>query len=607
MTSMHQQSGFVAGDCWIFILAECVQFSTRIDSPLYLDVRLRRPGLFFSRSYERVTQCKLADVSNRVDFNSEFRIPSSLAPAGRSWRRQVVEIQIKRVNAKKRMRDSISKWNIDAVNIDDPTANFARHLRGNAEEFGAIDLSFRLAIYQCAAEPPDPFFGFVAPAIQPSLEAIDGSSSSAGIVRSEDLATIFTDRPAARPLAARLSDLTRPVRPGEPPAPPCARRTTMGPAVAAVRAGSRLRERAQVHPQSSELERFAALSLGPSPVFTADRHARVAPLAGEQRLLDARFEAARRRHLELAADMAVGHCTDPFVVAVADAFVARNSDASDDLMPPILCYGLFSFPTITEQHLLDLCTPLFEALAMALLMPLPSNHLFAFLATALNFGQRLSDHASLYTAVHGPVLVKLAPFITEMLKQLAHLLASRIIGSITNDGFDFADEKAMMVVVQHTNHFLGSCKAYGLPMQIVQVIVVHACARCDAVIFNLIIEHANAFTEEKLTQALQQIRSLQQQLNCLAENFNAAFPTLIAFITDAMLLFTDMPVITKRTPLIRAIVERCRPAVTLPEGITVDDISPPIATLSSLAVLEPAFPFTFTFEWLYLEAGHIHF
>jgi hypothetical protein len=329
---------------------------------------------------------------------------------------------------------------------------------------------------------------------------------------------------------------------------------------------------------------------------------RVASLSGERRLLRARFDAARRRHLEIAGVMALGHCATAFVLAVANAFVTRDRDASDDLMRPILQYRLFSFPTISEQDMADLCSPLFEAMAIAIESVLSNANLFAILATALNFGQQLSDHASLYTAVHGGVLTRLATFITEMLTQLANRLPAPIIASVTSDGFVFADTIAMADIVRHTGNFLGSCKAYGMPLQIVQAIVVHACAVCDAAIFNLIIETADEFTEEKLTQALQQIRSLQQQLNCLAENFNTAFPTLIEFITDAHLALAGTPPIAKRTPLMRAIVERCRPAVALPDGLTVDDICPPIAS-HALTVPKPKFQFAFTFEWLYLEAG----
>jgi hypothetical protein len=371
--------------------------------------------------------------------------------------------------------------------------------------------------------------------------------------------------------------------------------------------------KAQVRPQSSELERFAAPSADPTPtcaqpiaLLQGSRKGTMTSLTGEQRQLRARFDALRRRHLEVAAEMAVGHCTNAFVREVADAFLARDHDASDKLMRPILSHALFSFP-ITEQHLAELCGPLFDAIAMSLSATLENDSLFAILATVSNFGQQLSDHASLYTSVHGAVLTRLAAFITDMLKQLAARLASPIIASIQSDGFVFADSEAMVVVVQHTSNFLSSCKAYNMPLQIVQAIVVETCAECDALIFNLIIETADVFTEEKLTQALQQIRSLQQQLNCLAENFNAAFPNLIEFITDAHLVLTDMPIITKRTPLMRAIVERCRPAVTLPAGLTIDDISPPIPSRASLAIPKPVFKFAFTFEWLYLEAGRVDY
>jgi hypothetical protein len=271
-------------------------------------------------------------------------------------------------------------------------------------------------------------------------------------------------------------------------------------------------------------------------------------------------------------------------------------------MRPFLAHNLFGFP-ITEGHLLDICEPLFNTLSLVLMTKQENESLFAILATMLNFGQQLSDHASLFTSVHSPVLARLATFITDALKQLADRLDAPIIASFESGSFSFADEGAMEAVVTHTKTFLNSCKGYGLLEQIVQVIVVNTCTHCDAFIFNLIVVTADEFTDEKLSMALQHIRELQKQLNCLSKNFNGAFPNLIELITDAELVLSGVTTLTKRTMLMRSIVERCQPKVVLPPGVTIDDVGPPAPSWDALRVEIPKFQFEFTFEWLYLEAG----
>jgi hypothetical protein len=325
-------------------------------------------------------------------------------------------------------------------------------------------------------------------------------------------------------------------------------------------------------------------------------------LSSEQSSFKARFDQARKRHVEIAGDMAVGHCATEFAAAVVYAFLGCDRDTSDELMRPLLAHNIFAFP-IKEKHLLDICEPLFEALGLVLMTKLENERLFAILATMLNFGQQLSDHASLFTSVHTPVLSKLSTFITDALKQLADRLDAPIIASFESGSFSFADEDAMGVVLTHTQTFLSSCKAYGLLEQIVQAIVVNTCIHCDAFIFNLIVVTADEFTDEKLSMALQHVRELQKQLNCLSQNFNAAFSHLLELITDAELVLSGVPIIPKKTMLMRAIIERCQPPVTLPTGVTLDDIGPPAPSWDALRVPIPTFQFAFTFEWLYLEAG----
>jgi hypothetical protein len=228
---------------------------------------------------------------------------------------------------------------------------------------------------------------------------------------------------------------------------------------------------------------------------------------------------------------------------------------------------------------------------------------FAILATVLNFGQHLSDAASLYTSAHGPVLDRLAKFVTSVMEWLSSFLFAQIAGSVLQDGFIFADEEATSVVVAQTRAAVENCAAFRLPEQLVQVIVVETCKQCDARIFNVIIEASDIFTNEKITQMLHNIRMLQGAFNCVSRNFQIAFPCLLDMILKAQALWSAVGRIP-RTALMRSIIERCVPEIKLPAGMTLDDIGEK-SPRHELKVDEPSFGFAFTFEWLWLQyPGH---
>jgi hypothetical protein len=185
------------------------------------------------------------------------------------------------------------------------------------------------------------------------------------------------------------------------------------------------------------------------------------------------------------------------------------------------------------------------------------------------------------------------------------LLSQRLFASITSsvqqDGFIFADEVALSSIVAETRKFLDNCAAYHLCAEIVQAIVVETCKACDARIFNIIIEASDVFTTEKMTQALRNVRMLQDAFNCVSRNFDDAFACLAGLITQTQALWAGERRIA-RTPLMRAIIERCQPPIVLRDGLTLDEIGE-AKQRSELRVEEPEFGFVFRFEWLWLQGG----
>jgi hypothetical protein len=229
------------------------------------------------------------------------------------------------------------------------------------------------------------------------------------------------------------------------------------------------------------------------------------------------------------------------------------------------------------------------------------DSLFAMLATLLHFGQRMSNVASLYTSAHGRVLAILSVHVTSVMEVLSQNLFASIASTVQHKGFVFADEDRMTAVVAQTRGFMRNCTAYSLLEDIAQVIVVQTCKGCDEKIFNVILETSSEFTDQKVTQILHSIRRPQSAFNCFSRNFGVAFPNLIDLITTSKQLWSGMQHITKRTKLLRTIVERCRPAIVLPEGVAIDDIGQHCNCTCELYVADPKFSFVFSFEWLWLR------
>jgi hypothetical protein len=221
------------------------------------------------------------------------------------------------------------------------------------------------------------------------------------------------------------------------------------------------------------------------------------------------------------------------------------------------------------------------------------NSLFAILATALNFGLHLA-RGSAPSAIFG----HLCPFITSAIELLSQNLVAAIGSSISQDGFEFADEFSLEMVRSTTAAFLENSRTFHIPEQIVQVIIVETCAYCDVLLFNVIIDTATEFTDNKMTALLQKVRRVQQLFNCLPTNFEAAFPVLIEFISQTKGLWAGDVIV--KSDRMRSIIERC-PGLQLPADLTLDEIGSRVESTSLLKLPPRVNSFTFSYEWLYTQ------
>jgi hypothetical protein len=313
---------------------------------------------------------------------------------------------------------------------------------------------------------------------------------------------------------------------------------------------------------------------------------------------------------KLVARFAVSQCSMLFAqTVILELITGRPSasselanDSSEKLMAPIEAFGLLRLSALTTEMLENLCTPLFKALSCTLDKPHEIGGLFGILGTVLNFGLRLSDAAQIWTAAHLPILQKLCPFVTQIIDLLWKNMQAAIGASVSQDGFDFADDVALAGVSSLTQSFLQYSKAFNIPDHIAQVIVVETCASCDVLLFNVIITTAMTFTDEKVTSLLQKVRRIQNLFKCLPTNFDAAFPHLLGFITLTKSFWAGVHEIRERTVLVRSIIERCDPPIQLPTGTTLDSIGEHVDNRSTLKLPSHKMTFEFSYEWLYTNA-----
>ena len=320
------------------------------------------------------------------------------------------------------------------------------------------------------------------------------------------------------------------------------------------------------------------------------------------------FDVLYRQNQDDLADLVTYQCMIHFVTAVMNALVAPENtkkDRSSILMEPIKAFRIFEIPGLTTNHVNYLCEPLLKGLQQTLTRTHTIPSLFAILATALNFGQQLSDVATVYTSAHGSVLASLEPYVTSIVHLATQTLVASIAPSICNDGFQFADDEAMENIREETHLFLECARGLKLPEQLVQVVIVETCAYFDALLFNVIIDTCEEITDDKMVFLLQRIRKIQSLFDCLPNNFQAAFPHLLDLIarTQALRCIGDALPQTARGDLARSIIERSSPPILLPDGLCLDDVGNHLKSRISLRVPLPQVSFKFTFEWLYTQTA----
>ena len=645
------------------LFMEHLELTEDLDNPLFLTVlRIKSHKGVSHKLFKGTTAYEVADANKSVHFESEFGIKCKREKKGNRYGKKYINVKLHAVNAHKGQKEVIGKWRFDAANLPRPDSPEVRESEIQCiSGYGKATLFFRCVAVPAAAYPSGPpknFFAFItSKAREPQVMEIVNPSTMSGTTDVDDetgTETVCVVRTSAVPdkpsdsfttMGESLSQFRAPVptqktrphgrlRIAEPKGEP---KPESGKLRQSLPIG--FKEPPSGSLQSNSTEKFMKqktqdkAKAGRSMKLDAflAQHGGKKGLAGSHssfnnssdgdgqeneddtvlesvKRVTREFDALDKVNQRSVADLAAYQCMVYFGAAVVKTFIAPDNaakDMSDILMEPITAFSILSLTGLREDHLEYLAEPFFKGLEYTLRQTHPIGSLFGVLATALNFGQKLSDAATLYTSAHAVVLSKLEPYVTNIVEVATQTLVAAIAPSICHDGFQFADDEAMQKIEEETQMFWNYAKGLKLPEQLVQVIVVETCAYFDALLFNVIIDTAEEFTEKKIVFLLQRIRKIQTMFQCLPSNFQAAFPRLLDFITRTQELWCleDTVPDSRRSDLTRSVIERCKPRIVLPMGVTLDDVGKHLDSRESLKVPLPKVSFKFNFEWLYTQTA----
>ena len=632
-------------EVYFMLLTEHIELTEELDNPLFLTVlRIKSRKGVSHKMFQATTSYKIADANKSVHYDNEFAIKCRLRKKGDRYGKKYITVKLHAVNARKGHKEVIGKWKFDAANLERPDSPEVRESEITCTPgYGKATLFFRCLTVPASSHPDGPprnFFQFITSkaSVPEHLDIINPTTITATVDPDDETAETEVCVVRTRVLPEKPSDSfgghgesLASFRAPPPPPKPKSRKPKIAEPELKPKPDTLNRERRSLpvgatvqvpaepkRDTQMKLEKFLAQQKKKAPTGsrgsfnnTSDEE----PGENEDdtvlatvKKVTREFDTLDKVNQRAVADLATYQCAYYFGAAVVRTFVSPDNaakDMSDDLMVPINAFSIVSLAGLREDHLDYLCEPFFKGLEYTLKHTHSVDTLFGVLATALNFGQKLSDAATLYTSAHAVVLSKLEPYVTSIVEVATQTLVAAIAPSICQDGFQFADDEAMQKIEDETRLFLNYAKGLKLPEQLVQVIVVETCAYFDALLFNVIIDTAEEFNQKKIQFLLQRIRKIQTIFQCLPNNFQAAFPHLLQLITKVQELWCLENIISEAqySDLTRSIIERCRPRVVLPEGVTLDHIGKHLESRESLKVPLPKVCFKFNFEWLYTQTA----
>jgi hypothetical protein len=239
--------------------------------------------------------------------------------------------------------------------------------------------------------------------------------------------------------------------------------------------------------------------------------------------------------------------------------------------------------------------PLRKAIAFVLDLSHPVSELFALLTTLLKFGVKFSMCAFLYTNVH----LDFVRLLEVDIGRICGLLAQNLTASVVQWG-RLADHDAEQIagLRAEARHFLAVGRELGVPDPVIEALIIECCRLTDAMLFNALIVSDEIFTIKGARELAKKIRAVQEIFQCMSQNFRMAFDALLNLIGIVELYLGGVEVnrIGEPSPLVRDVVDRCRPVVVLPANVSWRAIGPKPTNRDQLRVEHTEFKFEF--QWL---------
>jgi hypothetical protein len=314
-----------------------------------------------------------------------------------------------------------------------------------------------------------------------------------------------------------------------------------------------------------------------------------------------------RRHLlrvvtdlrQTLSQIVFDQCSVDFTKAVISAFYQHNiaCDVSDLLVRPIRDYQLFAISDLTADTITSFLSPLVTAIVRAIDNVHPIAEVFAILSSVLHFGLKMSSEAVLYTTLH---FASLRTF-EDLIDRICLILRGSLVAMVAQSGVSqLGDQENFKNLRTDTCRFLAVARELGIPEPLLEMLVVDCCRTVDTLLFNAIVEGDDIFDVKMVSDFTKRIRDIQDVFQCISDHFVMAFDSLLQMIGIAELFLggVELNRIGEPNPLVRLIVERCRPKIVLPFPLTLDRLGPKVAEGSELRIDLSDQGFKFTFEWL---------
>ena len=657
---------FESLSCWCIIFVEKVQFVNQIPYPIFLRIsRVKHYGPITKKTKNFESDFSVTDSNHVAQFDCEFSIPITIFQKDGVVNPKILDVEIVASSGKK-SNDVISMMRMDVANLKDPRSK-ERQISKFDSKYGTAEMTFRLVVIPCSEMEEKPFcyFGFISlRSVQPVVEDValtvsefsevedlappdeEGVADGKGglIVFENSTHDVNIERNAGEMQERPKNGLTlamfmknvngnenqkkkeRKEREERQRAEAEANGTSAKPKKASNSLKDLIRRSKQhSYPsieQSKETDTTPTTNVEtPKKTATTEVEETKKPKEGiignglnkkgSMRFL---FQSYTTQlfdtlipQLNTLSDINMQQCKAAFAQVVFQEITIpenREEDHSAKLMGVLLLYNLNNNPCLTPDKLYDVISPLFRATKDVLAQNMDLTPRFGIFATIINFGIIFSNNFCEKTSATSKVLDELSIIITQTIDYFNNYLMSLIVSSMMGDGFEALDKEQLTLLTQSIRAFTQLGKRFRIPDVIVQAIVVECCSQFDSLMYNIIIDTPEIYTEDDINTLTEHIRDIQASFECLSSNFTIAFPHLLEFITTTKQLFGSIdPKRIKPSKTLRSILDRCQPAPSLPEGMTKDSFGETTDSRSSLRVPKPTQKYIFSFEKLFLDSA----